>query len=194
MQLFNSPTGFGAVSKFFHWAVFLLFVYEYVVANMMLRVKQGDTLLGFTQGTLYNWHKSIGLVLLLLALLRITWRKTVALPDWAPTLTPAERTMSEWTETVLYWCMFLMPVSGYLFVMAGGFGVKLFGMFDLPNPIGTHKTLASAARSVHVLTSYGVVLAVGLHFGSGLRHHVLERDGFLRRMLPFTRPHNRAHE
>lgn len=194
MQLLNSPTGFGTASKFLHWAVFLLFTYEYVVANMMLRLKQGDTLLGFTQGTLYNWHKSIGLVLLLLALLRITWRRTVALPDWAPTLTPAERTMSGWTESVLYWCMFLMPVSGYLFVMAGGYGVKLFGIVDLPNLIGINETLASAARLVHVLTSYGIVLAVGLHVGSALRHHLLEGDGFLKRMLPFSRAQTKAQE
>ena len=187
MQLRNLPNGYGAVAKLLHWTVFLLFMYEYVVANMMLRLKQGDTMLGLAQATLYNWHKSIGLVLLLVALMRITWRKTVALPDWAPTLTPAERIMSSWAETLLYWCMFLMPVSGYVFTMAGGFGVKLFGIYDLPNPIGVHKALGSWARFVHALTSYGVVLCIGWHVGSGLKHHLLEGDGFLRRMLPFTR-------
>lgn len=187
MHLRNSPNGYGAITKFLHWTVFALFIYEYVVANMMLRLKQGDTMVGLTQGTLYNWHKSIGLVLLVVALARIAWRKAVALPDWAPTLTPAERTISGWTETALYWCMFLMPVSGYVFTMAGGFGVKLFGLYDLANPIGVNKSLASAARLVHAVTSYGVVLCVGWHVGSGLKHHLLEGDGFLRRMLPFTR-------
>ena len=95
------------------------------------------------QDDYYNWHKSIGLVLLALVVLRIAWRKLTALPDWAPTLTPAERTISHWNETLLYTCMFLMPVSGYLFVMAGDYGVRLFGRYDLPNPIGKQEWLAT---------------------------------------------------
>ena len=188
MQLRNSTTHFGAISQLFHWSVAALFVFEYVVANLMLRIKAGETLLGITQGWLYNWHKSIGLILLLLALARIVWRKAAALPDWAPTLTPAERRTTAWLEKALYGCMILMPLSGYLFVMAGGFGVKLFGVYNLPNPIGEVAWLATASRLLHVLTSYGIVLALGAHLGLVLRHQLVLRDGLLRRMLPFGRP------
>ena len=83
--------------------------------------------------------------------------------------------------------MFLMPVSGYLFVMAGGYGVKLFGVFDLPNPIGKVEWLAATSHFVHVVTSYVLVIVVGSHVGLGLKHHLFERDGFLNRMLPFRR-------
>ena len=129
-----------------HWAVFLLFAYQYIGANIMSRIGQGKTLFWLNQDDYYNWHKSIGLVLLALVVLRIAWRKLTALPDWAPTLTPAERTISHWNETMLYTCMFLMPVSGYLFVMAGDYGVRLFGRYDLPNPIGKQEWLATLAQ------------------------------------------------
>jgi cytochrome b561 len=120
--------------------------------------------------------------------LRVAWRKLTSLPDWAPGLTPAERAVSSWNETLLYTCMFLMPVSGYLFVMAGDYGVKLFGVFDLPNPIGKVEWLAATARVVHIVTSYALVIIVGSHVGLGLKRHMFDRDGFLHRMLPFGKP------
>lgn len=188
MPLLNSTTHYGTITRFFHWAVFLLFAYQYVVANIMTRIEPNKTVLGLGQDVYYNWHKSIGLVLLALVVLRIAWRKLTPLPDWAPPLTPAERQISSWNETLLYTCMFLMPVSGYLFVMAGDYGVRLFGRFDLPNPIGKVEWLASTARVVHLITSYAIVIIAGSHIGLGLKHHVFDRNGFLRRMLPFVRP------
>ena len=187
MPLRNSVTHYGAVTRFFHWAVFLLFAYQYVGANIMGRIGQGKTLFWMNQDDYYNWHKSIGLVLLALVVLRIAWRKLTALPDWAPTLTPAERTISHWNETMLYTCMFLMPVSGYFFVMAGDYGVRLFGRYDLPNPLGKQEWLATLAQVTHIVTSYAIVVIAAWHVGLGLKHHLFDRDGFLHRMLPFGR-------
>ena len=188
MPLLNSTTHYGTITRFFHWAVFLLFAYQYVVANIMTRIEPNKTVLGLGQDVYYNWHKSIGLVLLALVVLRVAWRKLTSLPDWHPGLTPAERSLSSWNETLLYTCMFLMPVSGYLFVMAGDYGVRLFGRFDLPNPIGKVEWLASTARVVHLVTSYAIVIIAGSHVGLGLKRHIFDRDGFLHRMLPFGKP------
>lgn len=185
MPLLNSATRYGAITRFLHWAVFLLFACQYLGANIMTRIAQGKTLFWLNGDDYYNWHKSIGLVLLTLVVLRIAWRKLTPLPDWAPTLTPAERTISHWNETVLYTCMLLMPVSGYLFVMAGDYGIKLFGRYDLPNPVGKQEWLATVAQVVHIFTSYVIVVIAAWHVGLGLKHHIFDRDGFLNRMLPF---------
>ena len=187
MDLKNSPTRYGMVTRFLHWSVFLLFVHQYIGANIMTRLARDQTLLGLSQGDYYNWHKSIGLVLLALVVLRIVWRKTTPLPDWAPMLSPAERAISHRNEMLLYICMFLLPISGYLFVMAGGFGIKLFGFHDLPNPIGKQEWLAVVARVAHIVVAYATVVFVAWHVGLGLKHHLFERDGFLNRMLPFSR-------
>ncbi len=188
MPLQNSATHYGAVTRFLHWAVFLLFVHQYLSGNFMTRIEGAHTLFGLTQNNYYDWHKSIGVVLLSLAVVRIVWRNLTPLPDWAPTLTPAERTISHWNETLLYTCMILMPVSGYLFVMAGDYGIKLFGLYDLVNPIGKKEWLATIAHVVHVVIAYAFIVVVSWHVGLGLKHHIFDRDGFLRRMLPFVRP------
>ena len=188
MPLKNSAAHYGAVSRFLHWSVFLLFVCQYVGANIMTNLARDKTLFGLTQGDYYNWHKSIGLVLLGLALVRLVWRKTTPLPDWAPTLTAAERTISHCNEMLLYWCMFLLPISGYFFVMAGGFGVKLFGLYELPNPVGKRESLATLALVAHIVVGYAAVVLIAWHVGLGLKHHLFDRDGFLNRMLPFRRP------
>ncbi len=187
MQLLNSAVRYGAVTRFLHWAIFVLFIYQYIGANLMTRIGSGKTLLGLTQGSYYNGHKSIGLVLLLLALLRLAWRRLTPLPDWAPTLTPTERTISHRNETLLYGCMILMPISGYCFVMAGGYGINLFGLHELSNPIGKQEALAFFARVVHIVIAYATVVILSWHVGLGLKHHLFDHDRFLDRMSPFVR-------
>lgn len=188
MPLANPATHFGTVSRVLHWSVFVLFLYQFVGANVMTRLPRGAEVLGMDGNFFYNWHKSIGLSLLLLATVRIAWRRTVALPDWPASLTDVDRAIAHRLESALYWLMFLMPITGYLFVMAGGYGVKLFGVHDLDNPIGKQEWLAGWAQFAHVTLSYAIVIVVGWHVGLGLRKHVFERTGFLDRMLPFRRP------
>lgn len=187
MPLKNSATAYGAVTRWLHWTVFVLFVWQYLSANIMTHVARDKTLLGLSQGDYYNWHKSIGLMLLALALLRLLWRMATPLPDWAPTLSETERAISHRTERLLYGCMLLLPLSGYLFVMAGGFGVKLFGLYDLPNPIAKQEVWATLALIVHVVTSYAAIVFIAWHVGLGLKHHLFDKDRFLNRMLPFNR-------
>ena len=69
--------------------------------------------------------------------------------------------------------MFLMPVIGYLYVTAGGFGVTLFGAWDLPNPMGERQLLATAAKWTHIAGSYALLLAVAGHVGLVLRHQLI---------------------
>ena len=187
MALLNGATRFGAVSKFFHWAVFLLFVNQYVTGVLMMRMQRGHQVLGFAQGDYYTWHKSVGLVVLALVLLRITWRKTTRLPDWPATLLPWEQSCMKWTERVLYLCMLVMPISGYVFTLAGGYNFKLFGLVALPQLIAKNATVATAAEFAHAATAYVIIAAVSLHLGLAMKRHLVEKDGFLHRMLPFGR-------
>lgn len=188
MKFTNPRTHFGPVSRFLHWSVFLLFCWQYLSANIMIHLGRDATAFGMTQGDHYNWHKSIGLVLLVLAIGRIAWRKVVPPPDWAPTLSAAERDMTHWYERLLYWGMFLLPISGYLFVMAGDYGIKLFGVYDLPNPIAKREWLAAAAQVTHIVLTYATLVVISWHVGLVIKHQLFDKDGLLRRMLPFVRP------
>jgi cytochrome b561 len=82
--------------------------------------------------------------------------------------------------------MMLMPISGFIFVMAGGYGVKFFGLWDLPNFIGKIAPLALLAQWTHRITAYLIVATLFTHWGLGIRHHLRHRDRYLQRMLPFT--------
>ena len=184
MRLLNSRHGYGALTKALHWAVVVLFAFQYAGASIMLRTGEGQTTLGLAQATYYDWHKSLGLVALVLAVARLINRRTGELPPWAPSLSPLEQKLIHWMEPVLYGAMLVMPVSGYLFCMAGGYGVTLFGAFELPNPIGVWPLLAGLARAVHIAAGFALLLPLGLHLGVALGHQYLAKDGLVRRMLP----------
>jgi cytochrome b561 len=190
MALWNSKEGYGALTKLCHWLVVALFAFQFAAANIMLRIDENGTALGLTQAAYYNWHKSIGLVALVVAVLRLLARRQGRLPDWAPTLSERERRFVHRAEQLLYAAMFVMPVSGYLFVMAGGYGVRLFGIVDLPNPIGIWEAMATAAKWTHIVSSYALLLALAGHIGLVLRHQLVLKDGLLYRMLPGSRSRN----
>jgi cytochrome b561 len=132
MTLHNSSDGYGTLTKTLHWLVVALFAFQFAVANIMLRMDESGTVLGLSRDMYYNWHKSIGLVALAVAVVRLLARRSGQLPDWAPVLSERERRFIHRAEQVLYIAMFVMPVSGFLYVMAGGYGVTLFGMWELP--------------------------------------------------------------
>jgi cytochrome b561 len=182
----DSNTRYGRVTKLLHWTVFLLLINQYAVAAIMLRTAPEETVAGFTQGTLYNWHKSVGVGLFVIVVARFAWRKWTPLPDWAPNLSAAEQRAIAVAERALYVGMFLMPLSGFVFVMAGDFGVHFFSTWDLPNPIGPKATLASVAQWTHEIVGWSLGLAILAHWALTARHHLVHRDRYVQRMLPFT--------
>jgi cytochrome b561 len=185
-MLKNSDARYGLVAKSLHWLVFLLILNQFSIAAAMLNVPQGETLAGFTAGTLYNWHKSIGLITFAVVIVRFVWRKATWLPEWAPNLSNAEKRAISWIEHTLYVAMFLMPISGFVFVMAGDYGVNFFSRWELPRFIAPNTTMAAVAQRTHHVTA--ILLAVGLlaHWAVVARHQGLHRDRYVHRMLPFT--------
>jgi cytochrome b561 len=184
MPLHNSSSGYGTLTKALHWLVVALFAFQFAAAYTMLSLDGEVTAMGMCQSTYYNWHKSIGLVALLVAALRLLARRQGSLPDWAPTLSARERDFIHRAEQVLYAAMFVMPLSGFLYVMAGGYGVNMFGVWEMPNPIGSWPTLATAAKWTHVVSAYVLVATLAGHVGLVLWHTLVLRDGLLWRMLP----------
>jgi cytochrome b561 len=184
MALHNSADGYGAITKALHWLVVALFAFQFAAANIMLRLDGDATAMGLGQAIYYNWHKSIGLLALFVAIARLLARRSGQLPDWAPSLSARERSFIHRAEQVLYAAMFVMPISGFLYVMAGGYGVNLFGVWEMPNPIGSSPMLATAAKWTHIASAYVLVATLAGHIGLVLWHTLVKRDGLIRRMLP----------
>ncbi len=183
MAWLNDGERYGALTKALHWGIVLLFALQYAGGLTMTRLEPGASAAGLSGDTLFNWHKSLGLVALAVAVVRVWARRTGSLPPWAPTLESGEQRLIHRYEQLFYAAMFVMPVSGLLYVMAGGYGVLLFNVWPLPNPIGEVKALAAAARWAHWLAGLALGLGILVHAGLVLRHHLLLKDGLLRRML-----------
>jgi len=181
MPLLNSARGYGGLTKALHWIVVVLFAWQVGSALVMTRLPE-EAAAG--RDLLYNWHKTLGLVALAVALVRIWARRQGELPPWAPCLTPTDQRVVHHAENGLYLAMLLLPVSGFMHVMAGGYGVAFAGVAALPNPLPRWEWLALAGKWGHV--AGGALLAVSLaaHLGVVLRHTLVKRNGLVRRMLP----------
>lgn len=184
MSITNTQEGYGALTKLFHWLIVILFTLQYVGGNIMTAMSGGETVLGLTQAFFYNWHKSLGLVALVIAVPRLINRHTGRLPDWAPTLSKGEQRFIHRAEQVLYVAMFVMPVSGYLYVMSGDYGVHLFGVWRLTNPIGKWEEIEFMTKWTHIVSGYVLLAAIIGHLGVVLRHQFILKDGLIKRMLP----------
>lgn len=181
MPLLNSAEGYGSLTKALHWLVVALFAFQVVSALTMTRL--GDDAAA-ERDALYNWHKTIGLVALGVAAARLWARKAGELPPWAPGLTTRDQRVVHHAERALYLAMFVMPVSGFVYVMAGGYGVQFAGAFALPNPLGRWDLLAGIAKGIHIGAAILLGVALMGHLGVVLRHTLVLRDGLIRRMLP----------
>jgi cytochrome b561 len=184
VSLLNSSKGYGGLTKALHWLIAVLFAFQFIAGAVMTRMAPSGIAIGLTQSAWFNWHKSIGLVALAIALVRLANRRLGELPPWAPSLVDWEKRFIHRAEQLMYGAMLVMPLSGFVYVMAGGYGVHLFGLWHLPNPIGEWRLLASTSRLVHQVAGIALAVAVLGHVGLVLRHQLFLRDGLLRRMLP----------
>src|SRR5690606_14130445 len=111
--------------KFLHWTMFLALTAQFVVGYGMDRGEfllewAVDRWLGGEEEALLPVHVALGILILALALIRVIWRKSLGLPPWAEGLAPGERRLAHVTERVLYWLMFLIPLTGLALVLVSG--------------------------------------------------------------------------
>jgi len=182
----NTRSAYGSVTKALHWLVFFLFANQFVVAALMLNAGDDGESWGVSQDTWYEWHKSVGVVVLAVALARYAWRRATPLPDWAPNLTAREKRLIHVVERSLYICMVLMPVSGYVFVMSGGYPLNFFWLGPFPDLIGKHEGLSAVAEFIHSATAVVIVLSLLAHWTIVALHQRRHRDRYLQRMLPMV--------
>jgi cytochrome b561 len=131
-----------------------------------------------------NLHKSTGLVIGVLILVRLAWRLTHTPPQLPASMPAWERRAARASHALLYACMLIMPAAGYAASNFSKFGVKLFNAVLLP-PWGADDRAAYAFfNGLHVATSYVFVALIAVHVGAALRHLFFPRHGIFRRMLP----------
>jgi cytochrome b561 len=178
----NTAEAYGSVAKFLHWSIVLLLIPQYFLAEAAEDFADGS----LEQASVYGWHKSIGLLVLLLAVARIAWR-IINRPHPAALGNVAwQRKAAAAGHGLLYLLILLQPLSGWLMASAAGAPAALFGL-PFPALVGESHDLHEALEEVHELL-FNVLLVVALvHAAAALYHHFVLKDGVLRRMLPFSR-------
>jgi cytochrome b561 len=128
-----------------------------------------------------NLHKSTGIVLALLILFRLYWRLTHTPPAYPITMPGWERASATWSHILLYACMILMPLSGYLASNFSKYGVNFFNTWKFAPWGPEDKAIYAALNGTHVITSYVLVILIALHILAAL-HHLFRRDSVFSRM------------
>lgn len=134
--------------------------------------------------TWFTIHKSIGITILALVVLRVIVRAVSRVPEYPGTLGRLERVTASTVQILLYVIMVWMCVSGYVTSMAGGHGFNWFFLFPVPKLVPHDRALQQLASALHIAGQWAVYALVGAHVLGAVFHLVVRRDRVFQRMLP----------
>jgi len=167
------------MAKTLHWTIAFLIFLQFGLGWIAVSWRLSPTKLD-----LFVWHKSIGLVILTLAIARLMWRLTNPVPELPTDLPNWERYAAHASHFLLYFIMITMPISGWIINSAANVPFRIFWTVPLPDIVPVSKPLEEYAKTAHL--SLFILLCIVLipHIGGALRHHFIKRDNILTRMLP----------
>jgi cytochrome b561 len=173
---------YGGAAIALHWLTAAL-----IVANLLLGLSMVPLPFSPRKLQWYQWHKWIGVTVFLVTWIRLVWRwrhpapKPVAMPAW-------QQKAAAVAHSLLYVLLLVIPISGWLYSSATGVQVVYLGLVPLPDLVPKDKMLAGVLKGVHLALNFTLFAVVCLHTAAALRHHFVDRDDVLARMLPIVRP------
>lgn len=163
-----------------HWLIALLLLGQFAFGLMLEDIPRGTP----ERGIYVNLHKSSGIVIGLLIVLRIVWRLTHQPPPLPASMPAWQRHAGRFGHAVLYLCMLALPLSGYLASNFSKYGVKFFNVVHLPPWGPEDKTLYAFFNGTHHVAALLLAVFVALHVLAVAKHMLIDRDGLLWRMWP----------
>lgn len=170
---------YTAIAKLFHWGMALL-----IVALMALGFVMTDLPLSPDKLQYYAWHKWAGVTVFMLVWLRLLWRFFNPAPAYPASMSAWLQRVAHGGHAVLYGLMIAIPLSGWLLSSAKGVPTVWFGMWPLPDLLEKDKALGQLLHEVHEALNFFLLFLLAGHVAAALKHHWLDRDDILKRMLP----------
>lgn len=180
-------TRYSAVAMLLHWTIAVL-----IVINLTLGFRMGY-LKGLAQYDIFQLHKSVGITILLLSLLRLAWRLANRPPPEPASLQPWEKAGAAVVHWGFYIIMIGMPLSGWLLVSTSPLNIPtlLFHLVPWPHVPGTQSLAAGPKHAVnalstatHLALAWGTLALLFLHISAALKHQIVDKDAVLGRMIP----------
>jgi cytochrome b561 len=179
MSTLNSPIQFALPSRILHWLMAAC-----LVAMLLIGVSMVASLGSYH--TLLAIHRPLGILILLLAVLRLATRLLTKIPDFPPAMPQQERFVVKVSERLLYTLFFALPLVGWAMLSAGYYPIVMFGALHLPAILPANPGLYAKLRETHTILAYLLFLAFLAHMGAVLFHTLILRDGLLNRMVPWS--------
>ena len=173
---------YSSVAIALHWLIAILIVGTFTLGLVMTDIP------GLTPTKLryFSWHKWAGVTVLALAALRLLWRLRSRPPAYPAHMPTWQRHAAHSLHGLLYVLMFAVPLSGYFYSLAAGVPVVYFGLLPLPVLIDADPALKPILGALHYWLNMGLAALVAIHVLAALKHVLIDRDGIMGRMLPFS--------
>jgi cytochrome b561 len=178
----ESP-GYSGVMQAIHWTTLILLLCACLAAWMIDGAGSRDQ-----AAWLVMLHRSLGMTILLITLIRLAARQRTRIARLPPGLPPVQRVAARATTILLYALLGLQPLLGLAASLLHGDRVVLFGGIALPGPLPVNKPLAHDIFQLHGWTAIALLLLIGLHAAAALHHHFVRKDAVLAGMLPGAQP------
>lgn len=180
MILTNTSDRWGAVSQALHWLVVLLILALVVIGLTMTELPKTPKWFW-----VYTMHKSLGITVLALMLLRLGWRLYAGRPNPVPGTQAWQQRIASTTHFLLYALVLAQPISGWIYDSASGLRpFRLFGLFAMPKLVAADDSVRDLALEAHEWGIWILLALVALHAGAAFHHHLFRNDATLARMLP----------
>ena len=179
MTFRNTTRTWGALSKALHWIIVLLIIVQWVIAERAHELK------GAAKVNALGWHKSFGMTVLMLAIIRLVWRWMNPVPALDGVTKNWERALAHVSHFLLYALLFAIPLTGWMLSTAASFRVSWFGLFTWPDLVAPDRDTMNFMRSAHSWLFSGLITVALLHVAGALKHAFVDKNDVLRRMLPF---------
>lgn len=180
MQLKNTLTRYGAVAQLFHWVIVVLIITQFVLA------KRAEGLSPVAKIGVLATHKSVGITILGLAVLRLAWRFFNPVPPQPAGEPRWQERAAHVSHFLLYALLFITPVLGWLMSSARNFSVSWWDLVTLPDFIEPNRQAYERLHDFHELMAQTLAVIALIHIAAALKHHFVDRDDVLRRMLPLN--------